>query len=122
MSEYNPVATASILRRICPHRLTFLCIVKLGRLRVVKTVYPYVSAINFPNSKCLSLVAVAAAGTWAKCNLLPGISFSTLLVQRSSLSILFTCWAVGVDCSYPVEMRSLLWEILISKLAAVSIY
>lgn len=36
--------------------------------------------------------------------------------------LLSSCWAVGVDCSYPVEMRPLLWEILISKLAAVSIY
>lgn len=45
--------------------------------------------------------------------------------SKSSFTLLYllsSCWAVGVDCSYPVEVRSLFWEILISKLATMFIY
>lgn len=46
---------------------------------------------------------------------------STPLIQKELPEQLFT-WTVGVDCSYPIEVRSLLWEILISKLAGISVY
>lgn len=118
---YNPVATASILKGKYPNRLILFVYGWAYGLRVNSLYYPMWWPLTFPFKVALSGVS-GSSRIWAEGNQLPDTSFSTLLVQRSSLSILFTCWAVGVDCSYPIEMRPLLWEILISKLAAVSIH